>query len=103
MDQQEDNTTTRAEAPTAETDVLIVGAGPTGLTLACELLRRGIQCCLIDRLNEPAQTSRALDTQSRTLEVFEAMGIVEKVLAVGVRAKEARFYEKELLLITIFP
>ncbi len=88
MDQKGENHTTRAEAPTAETDVLIVGAGPTGLTLACELLRRGIHCCLIDRLYEPAQTSRAFDIQARTLEVFEAMGISEKVLEVGMHAKE---------------
>ena len=103
MDQQEDNTTTRAEAPTAETDVLIVGAGPTGLTLACELLRRGIHCCLIDRLNEPAQTSRAFDIQSRTLEVFDAMGIIEKALEVGMHAKEARIYDREKLLMTMYP
>ena len=63
MDQQGDNHTTSAQEPATETDVLIVGAGPTGLTLACELLRRGIQCCLIDRIDEPAQPSRALDIQ----------------------------------------
>ncbi len=97
MGQRGDTTTTSAEAPTAATDVLIVGAGPTGLTLACELLRRGIQCCLIDRLNEPVQTSRAFDIQSRTLEVFEAMGIIEKALEVGMRAKEARVYDGEKL------
>src|SRR5260221_731936 len=95
MDQKGENHTTSAQEPTTETDVLIVGAGPTGLTLACELLRRGIHCCLIDRLNEPTQTSRAFDIQSRTLEVFDAMGMVEKVLEVGMRAKEARVYERE--------
>ena len=103
MDQQGENTTTNAREPTAETDVLIVGAGPTGMTLACELLRRGIQCCLIDRLNEPVETSRAFDIQSRTLEVFEAMGMVEKALEVGMHAKEARVYEREKLLITMYP
>ena len=103
MDKHGENTTTSAEAPTAETDVLIVGAGPTGTTLACELLRRGIYCCLIDRLNEPAQTSRAFDIQSRTLEVFEAMGMVEKALEVGMRAKEARVYDREKLLMTMYP
>src|SRR5437763_12496218 len=103
MDQKEDNHTPSAEAPTAETDVLVVGAGPTGLTLACELLRRGIQCCLIDRLNEPLETSRAFDIHSRTLEVFEAMGIIEKALEVGTRAKEARVYDREKLLMTMYP
>ena len=103
MDQMGENQTTNPQEPIAETDVLIVGAGPTGLTMACELLRRGIQCCLIDRLNEPVQTSRAFDIQSRTLEVFEAMGMVEKALAVGMRAKEARVYDREKLLMTLYP
>ena len=68
-----------------ETDVLIVGAGPTGLTLACELLRRGVNCRIIDKAASPATTSRALGLQPRTLELFDTMGIIDRVLAAGGR------------------
>ena len=71
--------------PTAkhETDVLIVGAGPTGLSLACELLRRGVDCRIVDKSASPATTSRALGLQPHTLELFDAMGVVNRVLATG--------------------
>ena len=84
---------------TPETDVLIAGAGPTGLTLACELLRRGIRCRIVDRMPEPARTSRALGIQPRTLEVFADLGIVDEVLARGVRAAGARIYDRDTLLL----
>jgi 2-polyprenyl-6-methoxyphenol hydroxylase-like FAD-dependent oxidoreductase len=63
---------------------LIVGAGPTGLTLACELLRRGIRCRLLDKAATHGLTSRAMGVQARTLEVFDSMDIIEPVLAKGV-------------------
>jgi len=56
-------------------DVLVVGAGPTGLTLAAELIRHGATVRIIDRAAAPATTSRALIVQARTLEVFEQMGM----------------------------
>jgi 2-polyprenyl-6-methoxyphenol hydroxylase-like FAD-dependent oxidoreductase len=67
-----------------DTDVLIVGAGATGLTLACELARRGVRFRIIDRDASPAITSRALTIQPRTLEVFDLMGIVDQALERGV-------------------
>lgn len=76
-----------------ETDILIVGAGQTGLTMACELLRRGIRCRLIDKADAPSQTSKALAVHSRTLEVFEDMGIIEQLLAQGLRATDVNLYD----------
>ncbi len=63
--------------------VLVVGAGPVGLTLACELFRHGVPCRVIDRLPAPHAQSRATDIQPRTLEVFNAMGCLEDILSAG--------------------
>jgi 2-polyprenyl-6-methoxyphenol hydroxylase-like FAD-dependent oxidoreductase len=59
--------------------VLVVGAGPTGLTMACELARHGIPLRIIDRAPKPSDKSKALVIQARTMEVFEQMGIAEDV------------------------
>ena len=64
-------------------DILIVGAGPTGLTLACELALRGVGFRLVDAAEGPFQGSRAKGLQPRTLEVFDRMGIVEEIVAAG--------------------
>lgn len=66
-----------------ESDVLIVGAGPTGLTLAIELARRAIGFRLIDAAQSPFPGSRGKGIQPRTLEVFHDIGIVEKILNTG--------------------
>lgn len=63
--------------------VLIVGAGPTGLTLACELARRGICFRLIDAAPAPFEGSRGKGVQPRSLEVFDDLGIVADVVAHG--------------------
>ncbi len=81
-----------------ETDVLVVGAGPVGLTMACELLRRGIDCRVIEKSDAPSQTSKALGIQSRTLEVFENMGVIEQFLAKGLKVLGANVHESETLL-----
>ncbi len=65
----------------ASTTVLIVGAGPTGLTLACQLARRGVPVEIIDAADGPQTGSRGKGLQPRTLEVLEDLGIVEEVLA----------------------
>lgn len=74
------------------TDVLIVGAGPTGLVMALELARRGIACRIIDKLPEATQTSKALALQSRTLELFDIMGVVEEPLRHGLQVGIANMY-----------
>jgi 2-polyprenyl-6-methoxyphenol hydroxylase-like FAD-dependent oxidoreductase len=73
-------------------DVLVVGAGPTGLTMASELMRYGVSCRIIDKLPSPSPFSKALGIQVRTLETFEDMGVIEPFLAEGVRLKGVNLY-----------
>ena len=70
---------------TAKTDVLIVGAGPTGLTLALWLTRLGVGLRIVDKAAGPGETSRALAVQARTLEFHRQIGIVDDVLSAGVK------------------
>lgn len=56
-------------------DVLVVGAGPTGLMMASELRRYGLNCILIDKNQGPSDQSKALAIQPRTLEIFHLLGI----------------------------
>lgn len=65
------------------TTVLIVGAGPTGLTLANELARRGVCFRVIDASNGPQRGSRGKGIQPRTVEVLESLGIADRVIANG--------------------
>jgi 2-polyprenyl-6-methoxyphenol hydroxylase-like FAD-dependent oxidoreductase len=69
-----------------DVDVLIVGAGPTGLMLANQLARRGVKPRIIDRHSGPAQQSRAMAVQARTMEIYSKMGIIDKALSLGERA-----------------
>lgn len=70
--------------------VLIVGAGPTGLTLGCELARRGVPFRLIEAAPGPQPGSRGKGIQPRSLEVFDDLGIVDRVMANGVMAMPMR-------------
>lgn len=81
--------------------VLIVGAGPTGLTLAVELQRRGVPHRLIDRAPELHGQSRATDIQARTLELFHNIGVLDEVLAAGVSRKAGTIYANGRTLVRI--
>jgi 2-polyprenyl-6-methoxyphenol hydroxylase-like FAD-dependent oxidoreductase len=65
------------------TDVLIVGAGPTGLVLALWLTRMGVRVRIVDKTNEPGTTSRALAVQARTLELYQQIGLAAAVVQRG--------------------
>ncbi|MFH9650177.1 FAD-dependent monooxygenase [Streptomyces anulatus] len=65
------------------TDVLVVGAGPTGLVLACDLARRGAAVRIVDRSPAPPRTSRAKGPNPRSLEILDDLGVAEEVLAAG--------------------
>ncbi|OWJ71361.1 2-polyprenyl-6-methoxyphenol hydroxylase [Haematobacter missouriensis] len=64
-------------------DVLICGAGAAGLTLAIDLARRGVSFRLIEKLDDPFRGSRGKGIQPRTQEIFEDLGILDRIVAVG--------------------
>lgn len=66
-----------------DTDVLVVGAGPVGLTLALDLTRRGVRVRLVDRAPGTFPGSRAKGIQPRTLEVFDDLGVADEAFAAG--------------------
>jgi len=65
----------------SDTDVLIAGAGPTGLVLALWLQRLGVRVRIVDKVAEPGTTSRALVVHARILELYHQIGIAEAVAA----------------------
>lgn len=65
----------------SQTDVLVVGAGPIGLTVACLLRRRGIDCRVIDKADGPSRTSKALGLQHRASEILAMLGAADSFAA----------------------
>ena len=85
-----------------DVDVLVVGAGPTGLTLACDLRRRGLAVRVVDRLPQPEVKSRGKGVQPRTLEVLDDLGVVDRLLEVGwSRDLRVRWYVRRELLVDL--
>ena len=76
----------------AQPQVLIIGAGPTGMTAALELSRMGISLRIVDTMPAPATTSRAIGVQARTLELFEQRGLVQTMLDKGNRGEAGSIY-----------
>ena len=75
-----------------DADVLIVGAGPTGLMLANQLVRRGVRVQIIDRHPGPSLQTRALGVQARTLEIYAQLGIIGRALELGKRGTGASLW-----------
>ena len=83
-------------------DVLIVGAGPTGLTLAIECIRYKLSFRIIDQEEKPTQYSKAIAIQARTLETFQRMGIHERFIEQGIQIQRSNLYFNGKLRAQVF-
>jgi 2-polyprenyl-6-methoxyphenol hydroxylase-like FAD-dependent oxidoreductase len=84
-----------------DTDVLVVGAGPTGLTLAASLVDRGIATSVVDRQTAGANTSRAAVVNARTLEVLEGLDVARRLVKEGVQAPRFTIRDRQRTLIPV--
>src|SRR4030088_310951 len=75
-------------------DVLIIGAGPTGLVLALWLTKLGVKVRIVDKTSEPGTTSRALAVQARTLELYRQLDLAEAVIAGGHKVPAVNLWVK---------
>ena len=89
------------QADILDADVLIAGAGPTGLALAVDLATRGIRAIVIDRLSEGANTSRAAVVHARTLEVLEPLGVSGALRERGIPAQRFTIRDRDRVLVPI--
>jgi 2-polyprenyl-6-methoxyphenol hydroxylase-like FAD-dependent oxidoreductase len=78
--------------PGSTVDVLIVGAGPVGLTMAAALNHYGLACRIIDKAAAPSETSKALVVWSRSLELFDNLGLADTFVKTGLKARGANVY-----------
>lgn len=82
----------------SHTPVLVVGAGPVGLTMASELNRHGIECRIVEKEAQPSVNSKALALQARSLEAWDDMGIADQLIARGNPIEAMSLYEDKAKL-----
>jgi 2-polyprenyl-6-methoxyphenol hydroxylase-like FAD-dependent oxidoreductase len=75
-------------------DVLVVGAGPTGLVLSLWLARMGVRVRVVDKAPHAGTTSRAVGVHARTLELYEPLELAEPLIAEGVKARRVNLWAK---------
>src|SRR5437868_15347835 len=75
---------------TIKTDIAIIGAGPTGLSLACQFVRYGIDFVIIDKNESVTPYSKAIGVHARTLEIYEQIGVAQKAIEQGTIAGKVR-------------
>jgi 2-polyprenyl-6-methoxyphenol hydroxylase-like FAD-dependent oxidoreductase len=84
-----------------DTDVLVIGAGPTGLALAASLVTKGVATTVVDRQPEGANTSRAAVVNARTLEVLEHLDVARRLVKEGVEAPVFSIRDRARTLIPV--
>ncbi|MEU8383781.1 FAD-dependent oxidoreductase [Streptosporangium sp. NPDC048865] len=85
----------------ATTDVLIIGAGPTGLTAAVHLAAQGFDVTVVDDQAAGANTSRAAVVHARTLEVLEDLGVSERLAVLGIHARRFTIRDRDEILVPV--
>ena len=85
----------------SQADIVIVGAGPAGMTLAIALANHGIRAVVLDKQAAGANTSRAAVIHARTLEVLQPLGVVEELLRDGLKVSTFRVRDRDRLLLEI--
>jgi 2-polyprenyl-6-methoxyphenol hydroxylase-like FAD-dependent oxidoreductase len=75
-----------------DAEVIVVGAGPTGLALANVLIRQGVEVAVFDSKSGPSQESRAMGVHARTLEFYQQLGLAEEVVSRGIPAREVEVF-----------
>ena len=87
--------------PGLDADVLVVGAGPTGLTAAVSLALRGIKVTVIDAQEAGSNTSRAAVVHAHTLEVLESIGVSDRMTRRGVHARQFTMRDRDRVLVPV--
>jgi 2-polyprenyl-6-methoxyphenol hydroxylase-like FAD-dependent oxidoreductase len=75
---------------TTKTGVVIIGAGPTGLSLACQFVRHGVDFIIVEKNEDVTPYSKAIGVHARTLEIYEQIGLAQKALEQGAIAGKVR-------------
>ncbi|MET0699857.1 MAG: FAD-dependent monooxygenase [Mycobacterium sp.] len=86
---------------TTSTEAVVVGAGPVGLVAACELARRGVAVRVIDKLAAPTTESRAIAIHARSLDMLDRMGIVDELVATGVKSTGMKMFAQGAPLLDV--
>jgi 2-polyprenyl-6-methoxyphenol hydroxylase-like FAD-dependent oxidoreductase len=81
-------------SPRTETDILVVGAGPSGLTMALQLARYGVRVRVVDRKSGPVEQARATIVHARTLEYLDRLGLADQAMERGVPITCVEIHEK---------
>src|SRR2546421_10352192 len=84
-------------------DVIVVGAGPTGLLLAGDLAAAGVSCTVLERRVDESNLTRAFAVHARTLEELDARGVADELVDTGTKVARLRLFNRLQLDLSILP